>query len=79
MGLGCTPEQLAKVRSMIFEAVGDWIILALPDGRFAALWGQGLESDHGRGVALGEYDGCFAIGTLKLVRKAIADYDPTGV
>ena len=35
MGLGCTPEQLAKVRSMIFEAVGDWIILALPDGRFA--------------------------------------------
>ena len=54
MGIGCTPEQLKKVCSMIFETVGDWIILALPDGRFAALWGQGLEGDHGRGVALGE-------------------------
>ena len=76
MGIGCTPEQLKKVCSMIHETVGEWIILALPDGRFAALWGQGLEGPHGRGVAMGEYDeGLFAVGTLKQVRKAITDYD----
>lgn len=76
MGIGCTPEQLKKVCSMIHETVGEWVILALPDGRFAALWGNGLECCHGRGVALGEYDGCYSVGTLKQVRKALADYDP---
>ncbi len=81
MGIGCTPKELAVVSAMIHERIGpDWLILALPDGRFAALWAQGLEGEHGAGVARGDYCGCYAVGTLPEVRAAIveSEQDPKG-
>ncbi len=72
MGYGCTPEELARVSAMIRERpTPDWVILELPDGRFAALWCQGLPGEHGAGVANGDYSGCFAVGTLQEVREAL--------
>lgn len=67
------PATPQDVRSMIFERVPpDWLILALPDGRYAALWAQGLEGPHGAGVPHGDYSGCYAVGDLAEVRAAIS-------
>jgi hypothetical protein len=72
MGIGCTPRELAIVSGMIREVIApDWLILELPDGRFAALWRAGLASEHGAGIAQGDYSGCFAVGTLPEVRAAL--------
>lgn len=72
MGYGCTPAELVQVTRMVRERIGpDWLILALPDGRYAALWRQGLECEHGAGVARGDYSGCYVVGTLAAVRAAI--------
>lgn len=72
MGVGCTPRELAIVSGMIREVIApDWLILELPDGRFAALWRAGLESEHGAGIVQGDYSGCFAVGTLPEVRAAL--------
>ena len=73
MGIGATPEQVAKVAAMVVGEYGpDWLILKLPDGRYAALWAQGLDGEHGAGVARGDYSGCFAICySAKAVREAI--------
>ncbi len=72
MGIGCTPRELAIVSGMIREVIApDWLILELPDGRFAALWRAGLAGEHGAGIAQGDYSGCFAVGTLPEVRAAL--------
>lgn len=72
MGWGCTPQELATVTAMVREVIEpDWLILELPDGRFAALWRAGLEGEHGAGIAQGDYSGCFAVGTLPEVRAAL--------
>lgn len=76
MGIGCTPAELVQVTAMVRERIGpDWLVLALPDGRFAALWGQGLEGEHGAGIARGDYSGCYAVGSLATVRTAIHEDD----
>ena len=76
MGVGCNPEELARVAGMVKERIGvDWLVLRLPDRRYAALWAQGLAGDHGRGVANGDYSGCYAIGTLREVRAAARKAD----
>ena len=73
MGIGCTPDELAKVTAMIKERVGpDWLILRIPGRKYAALWAQGLPCGNGRGVIYGDYSGCYAIGSLREVRDAIA-------
>lgn len=33
----------------------EWLLLELPDGRFAAFWSQGFEADHATAVAEGDY------------------------
>lgn len=74
MGTGCHPSELAQVSAMVRERVGeDWLILALPDRRYAALWTQGLEGEHGRGVVYGDYSGCYIVGRLHEVRQAIVE------
>ncbi|EIT3284905.1 hypothetical protein L1565_004419 [Salmonella enterica] len=57
----------------------DWLILNLPDGRFAAFWGQGLEIEHCSAVVTGDYSACAFIGTTKQdVLKYIREADEAG-
>jgi len=80
MSRGSTLEEQRKVLSMVCaEPTSDWYVLRLPDGRYAALWAQGLMIEHGSAIAAGDYeDSCALIGSskqevLKYIREADAD------
>jgi hypothetical protein len=75
MGLSSTPEEDAALLSM---AVGmdqppiDWIILHLPDDRYAAIWEQGWEGDTKTAVMNGNYAACaFVSYSLEPVKDYI--------
>lgn len=57
----------------------DWLVLNLPDGRYAAFWGQGLEISLCSSVVAGDFDaGCAFIGSTKEdVLRYIRDSDAT--
>lgn len=75
MGLSSTPEEDAALLSM---AVGmdqppiDWIILHLPDDRYAAFREQGLGGEHTTVVLSGDYTACaFVADSLESVKDYI--------
>lgn len=76
MGRGCSPAELAKVTAMICASPLEWLVLALPDGRFGALWAQGLKSDHGAAIARGDYSGCAFIGPSRQAAIRYAEAHP---
>jgi hypothetical protein len=39
----------------------EWMLLALPNEKWAAFWKQGLEIEHASSVASGDYSVCAAV------------------
>jgi hypothetical protein len=76
MGRGCSPAELATVTAMICASPLEWLVLALPDGRFGALWAQGLEGDHGAAIAQGDYSACAFVGASLQAAICYAEAHP---
>lgn len=54
----------------------DWLVLKLPDGRYAAFWQQGLGIEHCSAVVEGDYSACAFVGATKQdVLRYIRDAD----
>ena len=58
MGMESTQQERAEVLRMVRAEHGPhWWLLELPDGRWAAFWKQGFETDNCRAIAAGEFHG----------------------
>lgn len=74
MGLSSTPEEDAELLRMAISEQPplDWLVLNLPDGRYAAFWRQGLGGEHTTAVVEGDYTACaFVGGSLESVKDYI--------
>lgn len=66
MSIASSPADVDVVlRMVVGRPTPDWLVLHLPDGRYAAFWAQGLGIEHASGVAAGNYSGCAYIGATK--------------
>lgn len=75
MALSSTPEEdaaLLRMAVVLDQPPIDWIILHLPNGRYAAFWEQGLGMDHTTAVVNGDYTVCaFVADSLEEVKDYI--------
>lgn len=75
MGLSSTSEEntaLLNMAVILDNPPLDWIILHLPDGRYAAFWKQGLGGENTTAVMRGDYTACaFSADTLEEVKEYI--------
>ena len=72
MGYASTPEEDAIVLKMSRRcAYPGWLLLELPDGRWAALWHAAIGSDYATAVVEGNYQHCACVSADKQV---VLDY-----
>lgn len=74
MGLRSTPGEDAELLRMAIsdQPPIDWVILHLPDGRYAAFWEQGIGGEHTTAVVEGDYTACaFVSDSLESVKDYI--------
>jgi hypothetical protein len=73
MGYASTPEEDAIVLKMSRRCdYPGWLLLGLPDGRWAALWHAAIGSDYATGVAEGDYEGSCAC--ISADKQVVLDY-----
>jgi hypothetical protein len=73
MGYASTPEEDAIVLKMSRRCdYPGWLLLELPDGRWAALWHAAIGSDYATGVAEGDYAGSCAC--ISADKQVVLDY-----
>ena len=73
MGYASTPEEDAIVLKMSRRCdYPGWLLLELPDGRWAALWHAAIGSDYATGVAEGNYEGSCAC--ISADKQVVLDY-----
>lgn len=77
MGSGGTKEGNRFVKGLIKHEEIPWYLLLLPNGKWAAFWSQGMDSDYSEAIFNGDYDCPAFVGnkkdTIEFILKSLRE------